>query len=470
MNWRIAWLIMTQTMGVGMGLWLHYRGHPDSGFFMLLAVAICTMLWLVWDNWLGMRMLRWLKKGNLRTPPWAYNLWAEVADTASLLQRKHRLETRQAQEKLDAFLEAIQAAPIGVVLLDELGRMEWFNQIAAQHFGFQHPQDLNQHIINLLRDPVFVPYWMQPHSGNGVTIYGRQHSVQRPVKLAVQFFGFGDGKRLLLSRDVTAVEQADRMRRDFVSNVSHEIRTPLTVLAGFVETLQTLPLQEADRQRYLGLMAEQAQRMQVLVEDLLTLSRLEGSPPPDTTEHVDVAHLLAQCVNDAQALSRVLGDGQNPQHHISASISVDKALQITGSQVELRSAVGNLLSNAVRYTPAGGSVMVSAQWLEDGQLCIAVNDTGPGIAREYLPRITERFYRIDKSRSRDTGGTGLGLAIVKHVAQRHGATLEIDSQVGHGTTFSLVFPQQRLHRAGDAVSSLATLRAASLADGGKAAV
>ncbi|MES2945599.1 MAG: ATP-binding protein, partial [Pseudomonadota bacterium] len=230
-------------------------------------------------------------------------------------------------------------------------------------------------------------------------------------------------------------------RRDFVANVSHEIRTPLTVLSGFIETLQTLPLKEAERTRYLALMAQQSQRMQTLVNDLLTLSRLEGSPFPGATDWMTTSALLAQCEQEARALSAVL----MPHGH-QIQFDLGPACEIAGVQTELYSAMSNLVTNAVRYTPDAGLVRVSWKLLEDGRGEFKVKDSGPGIAPEHLPRLTERFYRIDRSRSRETGGTGLGLAIVKHVAQRHGAELSIQSQPGQGSCFSLYFPVSRVRR------------------------
>jgi two-component system phosphate regulon sensor histidine kinase PhoR len=229
------------------------------------------------------------------------------------------------------------------------------------------------------------------------------------------------------------------MRRDFVANVSHEIRTPLTVLGGFVETLQTLPLNEAERARYLDLMAQQASRMQSLVSDLLTLSRLEGSPLPTTHEWVDVGSLVDQCRHEAAELSRMLWG----QTH-SLSFEIQGGLSLAGSATELHSAFFNLIGNAVRYTPAGKSIRVIASAMEDGGALFAVHDQGVGIAQEHIPRLTERFYRVDRSRSRDTGGTGLGLAIVKHVVQRHGAELSIVSVPGEGSHFQIVFPFNRV--------------------------
>jgi two-component system, OmpR family, phosphate regulon sensor histidine kinase PhoR len=242
---------------------------------------------------------------------------------------------------------------------------------------------------------------------------------------------------------VTAVEQAEVMRRDFVANVSHEIRTPLTVLAGFVETLQHLDLDEGERARYLEMMAQQAQRMQTLVADLLTLSRLEGSPLPGAAEWTPLAQLLAQCGRDAQSLARVLGK------RLELRIGDGPDIEVSGIGSELLSAMSNLASNAVRYTPDGGLVEVSARLQDTGRLEFAVRDTGPGIAAEHLPRLTERFYRVDRSRSRESGGTGLGLAIVKHVVQRHGGELKIESQPGAGSRFAIELPASRVRAARD---------------------
>ena len=226
---------------------------------------------------------------------------------------------------------------------------------------------------------------------------------------------YGDGRHLLLSNDVTALKRAESMRRDFVANVSHEIRTPLTVIRGFVETLQSLQLSEVEQRHYLELMGQQAARMDSLVVDLLTLSRLEGSPLPTVGEWLEADQLCTQVVSDARALSAVMGEGE--QNILVETVS---GYRIAGLRSELLSAMGNLLSNAVRYTPVGGDIRAGWRSLPDGGIAFVVQDTGGGIAPEHLPRLTERFYRVDRSRSRETGGTGLGLAIVKHVAQRHG--------------------------------------------------
>jgi two-component system phosphate regulon sensor histidine kinase PhoR len=247
---------------------------------------------------------------------------------------------------------------------------------------------------------------------------------------------------LLLTRDITALAQAEAMRRDFVANVSHEIRTPLTVLSGFVETLQSIPLDVTETQHYLQLMSVQSERMQSLVADLLTLSQLEGSQPPGVQERAPLPALMTHILDDAQALTELLASkAQGPVHQLVMDPVPPVAL--LGSRSELVSAVSNLVHNAIRYTPLGGRIHLQWSLTPEGAV-FSVKDSGPGIAAEHLPRLSERFYRVDRSRSRETGGTGLGLAITKHVMQRHGGELRIESVVGQGSTFKLHFPNTRI--------------------------
>jgi two-component system phosphate regulon sensor histidine kinase PhoR len=404
----------------------------------LLAAIGAGYVWLLFDAVRGLRLLNWLRRGESTEVALGQGLWGEAADRMRRMLRARERQVVDGEGKLQDFLAALQASPNGVVLLDAQGRIEWFNQIAGEHFGFDARRDLLQHFGNLVRDPEFAAYFSERNFSHDVVMPGRDSTSAKPVRLSVHLHPYGEGRSLLLSRDITAVEQAEAMRRDFVANVSHEIRTPLTVLAGFVETLQALPLGEEERQRYLGLMAQQAQRMQSLVNDLLTLSRLEGSPLPSVHDWVSVPALLQACETEALELSRLLwGRAQN------IVFESGPPCELAGSQPELHSAVFNLVGNAVRYTPADKSIRVRWQPLGNGASMLSVEDTGPGIAPEHLPRLTERFYRVDRSRSRDTGGTGLGLAIVKHVAQRHGAELRIDSVPGKGSVFSIVFPASR---------------------------
>ena len=331
-----------------------------------------------------------------------------------------------------------------MVLLDEEGRIEWCNDTAAEHFGFDPQRDALQSIRNLVRDPEFNAYLAEHDYARDVVLEGRGSTPSRPVRVSVHVHTYGEGRALLLSRDVTALEQAEAMRRDFVANVSHEIRTPLTVLTGFVETLQTLDLEAPDRARYLAMMAQQAARMQSVVQDLLTLSRLEGSPLPGMAEWTPVSSLLQRCEEESRALSALLTQNQAQGHVLEFDTGAAQWQDIAGSPAELQSALSNLISNAVRYTPGGGRIVVRWERAADGGAVFSVQDTGPGIAPEHIPRLTERFYRVDRSRSRETGGTGLGLAIVKHVLQRHGASLDIRSTLGKGSTFSVHLPPARL--------------------------
>jgi two-component system phosphate regulon sensor histidine kinase PhoR len=328
-------------------------------------------------------------------------------------------------------------------MLDADAQIEWCNQTAATHLGIHPERDVMQRVGNLLRDPIFTAYMAIEQPTEPVVMTGPRHRVSRPVLISVQRHRYGEGKQLLLTRDVTLLEQAEAMRRDFVANVSHEIRTPLTVMSGFVETLQTLDLTQEEQKRYLALMATQAVRMQVLVEDLLTLSRLEGSPVPSLAQTLPLSRLMQACELEARGLSDTLSQGGQAQQIAFEMSPLLAHAQLLGEPRELQSAVSNLVSNAVRYTPAGGAIRVVVDQAIDGSLLMAVHDTGPGIAAEHLPRLTERFYRVDRSRSCESGGTGLGLAIVKHVMQRHGGSLSITSEVGQGSCFKLIFPVNR---------------------------
>jgi two-component system phosphate regulon sensor histidine kinase PhoR len=262
--------------------------------------------------------------------------------------------------------------------------------------------------------------------------------------------------RLVLSLDITERVRSEAMRRDFVANVSHEIRTPLTVLAGFIETMHSLPLTAVERERVLVLMTQQTQRMQTLVADLLTLAQLEGSPRPAPDRWASLDGLLLRVAADAEALSA-------GRHQLR--LKPTTGVELAGIESELLSAVANLVTNAVRYTPDGGEVGVAWRQLDDGSGELTVIDTGLGIAREHIPRLTERFYRVDGSRSRETGGTGLGLSIVKHVMQRHGGELLIQSEVGKGSRFRLVFPAARVRQASDsALGDEAAFSGAALSD------
>ena len=403
---------------------------------LALLVHACVLIWRIhrFGQWLSVPLLQ-------LDLPWR-GVWLEMSLRIVRLVRMHEKQAALHEKRLKDFLLAIQASPNGVVLLDEASRIEWCNNTAATHLGLDSKKDHLQHIVHLVRDPVFAKYFSQDEHSTEVIIDGRSSSVLNALKLSVQLHPYGDGRLLLLTRDITALAQADAMRRDFVANVSHEIRTPLTVLSGFVETLQSIPLDANETQQYLQLMSVQSDRIQSLVVDLLTLSQLEGSQSPAVQEKVHLPALMTHIHADAMALTELLAaKGGGSMHQIDMDPVPDVTL--LGSRSELISAISNLINNAIRYTPLGGRIHLKWSLTPEGAL-FAVKDSGPGIAAEHLPRLSERFYRVDRSRSRETGGTGLGLAITKHVMQRHGGELRMESVVGQGSTFKLYLPYSRV--------------------------
>jgi two-component system phosphate regulon sensor histidine kinase PhoR len=353
----------------------------------------------------------------------------------AVLAALHRFEREAAKREemladaLARLRSAAQALPDGVVILDADHRIEWCNDNAAAMLGLDARADIGRPIANLLREPAFVDYLASPdHAGTPAV----RAPIAQGLVLDLRLVPYGEAQKLLLCRDVTHAERVETMRRDFVANVSHELRTPLTVLVGFLETVRELKLDPSRVRDYLGMMREQASRMHRIIEDLLTLSVLESAPPPPA-ERVRVAPLLERLRADAAALSGGLH---------AVSLEGSPRVDLLGSEGELASAFGNLISNAIRYTPPGGKVAI--HWREDDSgASLTVEDTGLGIAPEHLPRLTERFYRVDRSRSRETGGTGLGLAIVKHAVARHQASFDIDSKPGAGSRFTVRFPLQR---------------------------
>ena len=413
---------------------------------MLLGMLTASVLLYAVDVWRGKKFKRWLKSDDLNQDADLPGIWGDASDhIRRLLKTKESLRLA-SEDSLRQFLAAIQASPNGVLLLDQESRIQWCNQTAAKQLGIDPHLDSQQLIGNMLRNPMFSSYVNAKIFDQEIIIEGRLHRVDNPHKVGIQLFPYGDGRMLLLSRDVTSLEHAEVMRRDFVANVSHEIRTPLTVLLGFVETLQNLKLSVDEQDKYLTLMANQAERMKTLVDDLLTLSRLEGSPFPSLHEWHSVESILQRCKEDARGLLSVLhADGLTSHALVFHDDELAEDWEIAGSFSELNSAFSNLISNALRYTPAGGRVDVRCRQV-GGVMVFSVEDTGPGIAPEHIPRLSERFYRIDRSRSRDTGGTGLGLAIVKHVMQRHGGSLLIESKLNQGSVFSLTIPVARVRQ------------------------
>lgn len=368
----------------------------------------------------------------LPSVPKGFGAWGDVfIRLARFIRRYHR--SRQSLSKaLERLQRATSAMPEGIVILDEADRIEWCNPAAERHLGLDLKLDIGQHVTHLVRQMQFVTYLTRGDYSKPLII---KQSRYEEMVLLLQLVPYGDREKLMISRDITRFEKVEVMRRDFIANVSHELRTPLTVIGGFLETLLDEEMNDSEMEkRALTLMADQAKRMQRLVEDLLTLSKLENSQNILHEEEVNLAELLQSLLQEAQSLSA-------GRHRIGLNILSEARLLASGE--ELRSAFGNLVSNAVRYTPEGGEI--SLNWTEEqGQGLFYVQDSGIGIGPEHLPRLTERFYRVDRSRSRETGGTGLGLAIVKHVVGRHQARMEIVSETGKGSIFKVWIPARRL--------------------------
>jgi two-component system phosphate regulon sensor histidine kinase PhoR len=423
---------------VVLGLIAYASRHAlgDTSAWIFFCVGI--LLQLHWHVAQLERVSKW-SEDLRRPPPVTTGSWD---DLLARLYKYHRSQERllfEAEEGLQGAVAAAQALPDGVVTLDDGFHILWCNRIARQHLGLRIPADQGQNLLNLMRAPDFVRYASQDTWNEPLLV---RSPASNDRLLMVQLIVYGRGQRMILTRDVTQIEKLETTRRDFVANVSHELRTPLTVLAGFLETLKDMPdeaLSAAQREQYMSMMLEQAQRMQAIVADLLTLSALEASPSAEP-HPVGMRMLLEAARQQAEPLSA-------GRHRFVWN--VDESLEVLGTASELGSAVTNLLVNAVRYTPDGGTITISWQREASGGARYQVVDTGIGIAAHHLPRLAERFYRVDRSRSRESGGTGLGLAITKHVAMRHDGELQIASEVGKGSTFSIVFPAERVTTAED---------------------
>jgi two-component system, OmpR family, phosphate regulon sensor histidine kinase PhoR len=377
------------------------------------------------------RLTRWLLRTDGSVIPEVSGSWEQLSAALYRMVRGTKKSQAQLNLVLDRFQQAAAAMPDGFIILDEQGGIDWCNPTAERHFGLALEQDRGTDISYLVRQPDFAAYVSAQNYGEPLVMRGMR---SQDTVLEIQLVPYGNEQKLIISRDITQWDKAETARRDFVANVSHEMRTPITVLSGFLETLSDMEkIDPSLLRRSIDLMRSETARMQHLVEDLLTLSQLENGPPLADSGTVNVADLLHDLEQEAKRLS--LG-----KHQITTVI--DQHTQLRGSTHELRSAFSNLVSNAVRYTPAGGKIMLA--WTSEDDLpAFVVTDTGPGIAAEHIPRLTERFYRVDRSRSRESGGTGLGLAIVKHILNRHQAQLDITSEPGQGSRFAAIFPTER---------------------------
>lgn len=392
--------------------------------WFLLASALAA---LVWNFYNQLKLSHWLWIDRSMTPPPGRWSWEPLFYGLYQMQQRNRRRRRELALLIKRFRSGAESLPDAVVMTTVEGNIFWCNGLAQHLLGFRWPEDNGQHILNLLRYPEFSHYLQQQEFSRPLTLQlNNEHYVEFRV------MPYSEGQLLMVARDVTQMRQLEGARRNFFANVSHELRTPLTVLQGYLEMMGDEEQDGSLRSKALSTMQEQTRRMDGLVKQLLTLSRIEAAPNVDMNERVDIPLMLRVLQREAQSLS-----GGN--HEIT--FRVNEQLNVFGNEDQLRSAVSNLVYNAVNHTPKGTHIEVSWQQTAHGAQ-FQVSDNGPGIAAEHLPRLTERFYRVDKARSRQTGGSGLGLAIVKHALSHHDARLEILSEPGIGTRFIFTLPNR----------------------------
>lgn len=414
--------------GVAVGLLI---GHVWIGVCGALSIYLCLQLFRLHQ------LDFWLRHRSRMDPPDAAGLWGDVVALVVRVYRRKKFHKQRLVEIFRELRRSTASMPDGVVTLNRDNEILWFNRTASLLLGLKRRVDSGLRIGNLIRHPEFARYIADGQFSQPVTL---QPNTTDGRSLSLQLVPYGDGQKLLLVRDVTRQSQLEAMRKDFVANASHELRSPLTVISGYLETLASDPGIDHDLRHPLDEMRRQADRMGGIVNDLLELSRLEADDGEVAGAPVDIAALIAVLRKDA--LSR-------PQHPTEVKISIESNQQIVGDEGQIHSAFANLVDNAAKYTPADGRIELR-WWADDDGGHFSVTDTGIGIPAEHLPRLTERFYRVDAGRARSTGGSGLGLAIVKHALQRHGATLAIESIEGKGSTFSCHFPPRRLVDAAEA--------------------
>lgn len=425
-RWKAFWSLLFWAFLCLMVGW--FTSAETAWLLLMAGVLVYLATHLYWIH----RLYQWALKPSLNFMPNGKGIWEDIFANLYHEMRRHSRSQSQLSSTLERLRHATSALPDGVVVLNNRNEIEWFNEPAIQRLGLKRHHDENQPIYYLLRQAEFVEYLQAENYSEPLKL----KSWRSPdVTLELQIIPFASKQRLLICRDVSAIEKTEVMRRDFIANVSHELRTPLTVIGGFLETISDMQGEVSpDIQPYFDMMQSQTTRMRRIIEDLLTLSRLENNVTLKDETDIAMPALLNQLQKDAQALSQ----GQH-----TVTLHMETEVNIRGSYNELLSALSNLTSNAVRYTPAQGKIDI--YWQMRGEdVVFSVQDTGIGIEPQHLPRLTERFYRVDSGRSRDTGGTGLGLSIVKHILHHHQASLQVESEPGQGSRFQIVFPAQRV--------------------------
>ena len=418
-------LLLTVLVGAAAG-WLF--GNIWGGLACALALHLAWVLANLF------RLEWWLRHRNYAEPPDVGGVWGEIIAQIVRLHRRKRFHKQRFVQLMRQLQRSTAALPDGVVILNAQREIVWFNRMAARLLNLRRTADLGMRIENLLRAPEFVRYLAAADFANPVVV---RPTTGEDGFLSLQVAPYGDGQLLLLVRDVSRQMRLEAVRRDFVANASHELRSPLTVISGYLETLAADPVLDAELHGPLAEMRRQAERMTAIIRDLIELSRLEETDEVIGGEPVDVAALISLLRKDVLARS---------VHPKDVRIRVESQAQLLGDEPEIHSAFSNLVDNAAKYTPADGSLDIR-WWVDADGGHFSVTDTGIGIPPEHIPRLTERFYRVDAGRSRATGGSGLGLAIVKHVLQRHGGTLEVKSAQGVGSTFTCSFPPARISQA-----------------------
>ena len=423
--WWFAAVRLLGTIAVGLIL-----GALFGSIWGGLACALAAHL--TWQLVVLFRVEWWVRHRSFADPPDIGGVWGEIISQIVRLHRRKRFHKQRFVQLMRQLQSSTAALPTGVVILNPQREIVWFNRMAGRLLELRRAADLGLRIENLLREPEFTRYLRLQDYTNPVVI---RRTSRDDFYLSVQIVPYGDGQQLLLAADVSRQMRLEAVRRDFVANASHELRSPLTVIAGYLETLSQDPALDRDLAGPVAEMRRQAERMTAIIHDLLELSRLEQPSEPVGGEPVEVAALLAILRKDVLA---------RPVHPKEVRVRIDSDATLIGEEPEIHSAFSNLVDNAAKYTPAEGSIEMR-WWVDEDGGHFSVTDTGIGIPSEHIPRLTERFYRVDPGRSRATGGSGLGLAIVKHVLQRHGGELEVRSAIGKGSTFTCHFPPQRVH-------------------------
>jgi two-component system, OmpR family, phosphate regulon sensor histidine kinase PhoR len=396
-------------------------------------IVVALGAYLAWHLWTLITLDNWLRHRRVSDPPDASGLWGDVVTQVVRLHRRKRFHKDRLVRVFRELRRTTAAMPDGVVVLNGENEIGWFNQKASELLDLTRRADLGIRIDNLVRHPDFVRYLRSGQYHSPVIVHLDPAADEH---LSFQLIPYGEDQRLLMVRDVSRQVRLEAMRKDFVANASHELRSPLTVIAGYLETLGGDPTLPAELKGPLGEMRRQSDRMTHIIEDLLALSRLEQSDEPVEGAPINVAAIVAMLRKD------VLG---RPGQSAKVEVHADSSVSLIGDEAMIHSAFSNLVDNAVKYTPANGHIEVR-WWADERGAHFSVKDTGVGIPSEHLPRLTERFYRVDAARGRGTGGSGIGLAIVKHVLQRHGAELEVTSREGAGSTFVCHFPASRIVR------------------------